>query len=452
MGKENFGSIVRRKTLIISITAFAVILLINPWSYKSFIHINDRLIPIIDKALLIIDIIIFILIGIVLFYKQKSIVPLIEILFDYLIKGMKIALYLLYLVVILEVSSYLFYKIVLSKEWEHRIHTATGQQIEPSLKVAMYIPDLLTNFKHNPASLKNNEYGWRYGGGPKKSSVRILCLGGSTTFSSNASTGDLSYPGQMERYLREKGYDVEVVNGGMVFYSSVEALNTLNFRGVYLEPDIIIFHTGLNDIEPLMSPYPYRPDYSHWRVGGGLAYQNRLFSEIWENISSWAIKLTALLLYRPMSGQKEAHQVTHFPAEFRAKTDISKRYPTGLARNLVSMVAISRSIGAEPVLMTFKQKLNHPNSILNNCKLADKALEASARERWRLAQDKCIAVIDSVAKTSETVFIPFHKFEASDEQKWTDHCHLDEQGLLEKAQFVGDRIIESGILDDVMSD
>jgi hypothetical protein len=100
-------------------------------------------------------------------------------------------------------------------------------------------PYLWANYMPNPHSPEANSHGWRYGGGPKEPGVfRILCLGGSTTWSAKASGPKQSYPAQLEMFLRKMGFTVDVVNGGCGYFTSAELVGTLAFRGIYTEPDL----------------------------------------------------------------------------------------------------------------------------------------------------------------------------------------------------------------------
>jgi len=92
---------------------------------------------------------------------------------------------------------------------------------------------------------------------------RIVCLGGSTTYTSDVKDYRDSYPYLLEKYLKAQGYnDVTVVNAGAGSWSSWESLINFQFRVLDLDPDLIIVYHGINDIlRPIAvtTPAPARP-------------------------------------------------------------------------------------------------------------------------------------------------------------------------------------------------
>jgi len=95
---------------------------------------------------------------------------------------------------------------------------------------------------------------------------RIVCLGGSTTYS-NIVGDDDTYPRLMEGVLRElrPDLDVEVVNAGVESYTSAESLANLAFRCLDLEPDAIVVYHGANDYRPRVYP-DFDSAYAHYRA------------------------------------------------------------------------------------------------------------------------------------------------------------------------------------------
>ena len=78
--------------------------------------------------------------------------------------------------------------------------------------------------------------------------LRVICLGGSTTFSTT--NDDDTWPVQLERMLREHFPDkrVEVLNLGMNSASSPFSFILLALKGVHFKPDLVIDYEGFNDI------------------------------------------------------------------------------------------------------------------------------------------------------------------------------------------------------------
>ncbi len=92
---------------------------------------------------------------------------------------------------------------------------------------------------------------------------RVLTLGGSTTMSwPYVEDPSQTWSGQVEAGLSRAFPDrtFEVVNGGLAFATSAELLAGYMFRHRYLHPDLVIIHTGGNDVDPLMFEH-YTPEY-----------------------------------------------------------------------------------------------------------------------------------------------------------------------------------------------
>ena len=74
----------------------------------------------------------------------------------------------------------------------------------------------------------------------------ILAIGDSMTAGYGVDA-DLSYPAQLERELKNRGYDYRVVNHGVTGSTTTQALSRLN-RGLAIQPVIVIIQLGGNDV------------------------------------------------------------------------------------------------------------------------------------------------------------------------------------------------------------
>ena len=80
------------------------------------------------------------------------------------------------------------------------------------------------------------------------SAFRIVCLGDSWTFGANVGLED-SYPRQLHRLLQKEfpGAGFEVLNLGVLGYSSFQGLELLKKKALDLEPDLLIWAFAMND-------------------------------------------------------------------------------------------------------------------------------------------------------------------------------------------------------------
>lgn len=114
------------------------------------------------------------------------------------------------------------------------------------------------NFREQ--SIRTNDQGFRvtsYPDIPVNSSQKVIvCLGGSTTFSTMVSDED-SWPFMLQQQL---GPNYKVYNLGSPGYSSMEAIIQMTMIVPELQPDIIINYHGWNDIHNYHIENP-SPDY-----------------------------------------------------------------------------------------------------------------------------------------------------------------------------------------------
>jgi len=125
--------------------------------------------------------------------------------------------------------------------------------------------------------------------------VRIVCLGGSTTFGYMVSDGE-EWPARLGALLSHR---FEVLNGGRPGATTFRDFSYLRDRLLRLEPDVVILYEGFNDLwraarrhrreqtdygivdeglpatdEPLLLPkprtWPWRPSFLAYRVGLGV--------------------------------------------------------------------------------------------------------------------------------------------------------------------------------------
>jgi lysophospholipase L1-like esterase len=353
-----------------------------------------------------------------------------------------------------EVSSWLYFKYALPLSLQQGILYAVGRSSskpKTSSSSPKIKPYLWSNYEPNPGTRHANEYGWRYGGGPKKSSLRILCLGGSTTWGDGATEPRKSYPAQMETVLRERGYDLEVVNGGCPYYTTAEIIGTLAFRGIYEDPRIVLIHEGGNDTGPLMSPREYKADYSHWRTAGDrpdVSDRLALLHAVWR-LPSWSVRLVSWFVLRPDPfGRAMLGRQLDSPQDALLSThDVSQRYNTGYEKNLRTLAAISRAHGATPVFMTFNQPAGRMHFLVPQMK-DDPVLAAQVDQRASWAMEQNNRIMQAVGKDLGVDVIRFDQWHPSRDDCWVDQCHLNDMGEKEKAEYVGGWLIEHGYLEE----
>ncbi len=127
------------------------------------------------------------------------------------------------------------------------------------------------NYAHPRNGPQHNADGYRGKAVPlerRPGVLRVLCLGGSTTYGWTVSYPNQTYPAVLEDLLRANlpaGYtDVEVLNGGLPYATSAEILTHYHFKYHYYRPDLVVINEGGNDAQGYLQKY-YHPDNSNWR-------------------------------------------------------------------------------------------------------------------------------------------------------------------------------------------
>ncbi|MGB0715521.1 MAG: SGNH/GDSL hydrolase family protein [Phycisphaerae bacterium] len=139
---------------------------------------------------------------------------------------------------------------------------------------------------------------------------RVVCLGGSTTWGHHLDRGD-SWPYLLEQRLIDAGHDVEVINAGRHWYTSVHSLTNYVSYVRYLNPDMVVIMHGVND---LARDFPQRgePDVE-WDYGSYqgpmrnvlAGYRSSLHEPSW-TISHpvlWFKDLAIVRLFRETTGR-----------------------------------------------------------------------------------------------------------------------------------------------------
>lgn len=139
-------------------------------------------------------------------------------------------------------------RLLLYREWRHQMKANHGQ----------HIPDSVVGYRLAAGTTvwgaKVNSLGYRgreFSLNKPEGSFRIVCSGNSITFGEAASCDSTTYPFVLEKLIRERGEiarPIEVINAGVLGYTSYQCLMDLKTRLLALHPDLIIFCVGWNDM------------------------------------------------------------------------------------------------------------------------------------------------------------------------------------------------------------
>jgi len=226
----------------------------------------------------------------------------------------------------------------------------------------IYSPHPYLGYVLNPAHERNevNALGLRGPAiepGPHPGVVRVLCLGGSTTYGAGL-PAEKAYPARLQQHLdaaAPEGLRFEVLNGGVPGYTSIDSLVNLELRLLALEPDVVLVYHGVNDAR-LVQARGYRPDYAHirspWRdPRDQVSPLDRWLVLRWRTWA-WLTELTG----RGFSAMSLENLVFVEGFEDRMlppEPEVNRAGVADFLRNLRNIVAVARASGAQAGLMTF---------------------------------------------------------------------------------------------------
>ncbi|MFT7486211.1 MAG: lysophospholipase L1-like esterase [Candidatus Paceibacteria bacterium] len=179
---------------------------------------------------------------------------------------------------------------------------------------------------------------------------RIMCLGGSSTYGHGPTSNERTWPYRLQKRLSMARPDlsIEVINGGCQGYTSFESLTNYAFRGIPLEPDMIIVYHAINDMRGALYE-DIKTDNTHRRA------VFKRYHETWLDKSWTYLTLRAYLTDYTDSQKDLGNWVIADYHERKGKDKFkwtSDRGFDNFERNLNSIITLARNNGAAVVLGT----------------------------------------------------------------------------------------------------
>jgi lysophospholipase L1-like esterase len=218
-----------------------------------------------------------------------------------------------------------------------------------------FAPTLPPEFRDSPTwSISLNSQGYRndeVSAAKPAGVVRIACAGDSWTFGMNVDQ-DRSYPSRLAATLREMrpAWKADVVNFGVLGYSSFQGLQLLKSRVFDLHPDVVAIGFGMNDSE--VAGYRDRD-----MVGGGPPrFATRVRDAATELETYKLLNYIALTLrFHPKSVgdflREQANDRGSGKVDYDAIEPWTRVSPHDYEANIREMIRLSRHHGAGVVLV-----------------------------------------------------------------------------------------------------
>jgi lysophospholipase L1-like esterase len=270
--------------------------------------------------------------------------------------------------------------------------------------------------------------------------VRILCLGGSSTYGVGASSDLFTWPAQLQEALARirPGLRVEAVNAGVPGYTSFESLIDLELRGVDLAPDIVVVYQGFNDLRAASRAAD--------RVAGDNTHYRRPWTAPGGDSNGVLAYSRAALLARWLFTRFPAHVADlseYVVVDAQAPQFVRPVGEVALAsyrRNVSQIEAIAMAAGARVLIVTqaYGESTIHPDEI----DIVDNGMAAFAdiaRDLVRRRGDPRIQLLDArrLLPRFEGVF--------------SEIDHLSDRGAQILGGLVAERIHELGWLAEAPS-
>ena len=292
----------------------------------------------------------------------------------------------------------------------------------------LYIPT--PNFTSNGVQ-QNNAQGYRGNAIPvqrRANTLRILFLGGSTTYGEGVQQPSEAYPAQLGRLLQQTpeflNRQIEILNAGLRWGTSAEILTHYLLKFRYYHPDLVIINPGGNDPVAYTTPN-YQPDYSNWRkpprTVRALPKQSRWM------LHSRLASIAIVLLFYPdvVEGSTFVHNGEATPARWFTpeRSGELKLSEQAFYNNITTVVREILQDGAQVLLLSYQ---GNP-------------FDVGDQEVWRQYYDHEEEVLEQVAKEQHVLFAPFPLAQMP-EKMWVDPSHINAEGERIKAEYVHQKL------------
>lgn len=281
---------------------------------------------------------------------------------------------------------------------------------------------------------------------------RIVCIGGSTTYTTEVEDYRKSYPDLLEQMLVGIGIkNVEVINSGVGNWSTWESFINFQQRVLDLEPDLLVIYHSTNDIQPriVWPPEEYVGDNKGRRSstfeGLSPSWREVLFerSNILRIISIKAGLKTPNTVLERLDPSPPTYYLPEFirqlnediyPSGIFEKVPVSKmleaNQPIYFERNLNSIIDLAQANDIGVVISTFA-----------HCTKFEK--EFSSTPEYSLAYSQHNEVIQRIAGQQEIPCLDFANLFPGDVEYFADGRHVNEKGASLKAKIFADFISQS---------
>lgn len=311
-----------------------------------------------------------------------------------------------------------------------------------------YVP--AANFERDEN--RHNKWGYRGEEFPKikpAGEFRIVCLGGSTTYTNFVPDSSLSYPALLQKELRERGYPhVRVINSGVPGWKSYESLINFQLRVLDLRPNMIIVYHGVNDtIARLVYPYRfYQTDNSGytehspgWAQPVALWDRSmplrmvRIHLGYTRSLSlvrnSFAAPVRSARYWQFMNQIGTGTYPSRIFETFSVRDILEHNRPVAFQRNIMNLLASAQLNGVQPVLATFS---------VNSESLFPSSERSMNHPDFRVGIEQQNAILKDIGARMGVPVFDFASVFPQERELFSDPVHMTKKGSQVKAKFFAD--------------
>lgn len=304
-----------------------------------------------------------------------------------------------------------------------------------AFKLTPNVTDRLGQSSHNSLGMRGPEVNVD----KPDDTIRVVCMGGSTTISVGATTDSHTYPARMgailQEHYRDAPFNIEVLNAGVGASNSMESLIYFETRILDFDPDVVVYHHGMNDVWIMTIMPQFATDYSHARRP--FYIDPPKWWEISPFLSYWFAKDSIFNRYFPARHPNVNALITKKPSTVRnysprSMRELEPRMLAAYRRNLVSFISVARGNGVLPVISTQVYYDDRGDGGL-----------------WYRSIGQISEIVRDVATSESVDLIDFGRDMKWSTDRFFDACHMkdNDKGLGEKARFFADSLIEKRVVE-----